>query len=92
MVGKVVGEVENAFIKDRYILDGVLIANEIMDYLKKVRKKTLIFKVNFEKSSDSLNWEFLMEIMGCMGFGIKWRKWIKSCLCSSSISLLMDHQ
>lgn len=53
VVGKVVGEVQNAFIKGRYTLDGVLIANETMDYIKKARKKALIFKVDFEKAYDS---------------------------------------
>ena len=58
-----VGDVQNAFIKGRYILDGVLITNEAVEYMKKNRKKGLIFKVDFEKAYDSLNWGFLLDIM-----------------------------
>lgn len=71
VVGSVVGEVQNAFIKGRYILDGVLSANETMDFLKKSRKICLIFKVDFKKAYDSINWKFLLNIMSRMGFGDK---------------------
>ncbi|GJQ98501.1 hypothetical protein Tco_0009640 [Tanacetum coccineum] len=55
VVGNVVGEVQNAFIKGRYILDEVLIAKEIMDYLKIKKGKSLIFKVDFEKATSSVS-------------------------------------
>ncbi|XP_071687738.1 secreted RxLR effector protein 78-like [Rutidosis leptorrhynchoides] len=61
-----------------------------VDYLKHKRVKSLIFMVDFEKAFDSLNWDFLMEIMEIMGFGVKWRKWILSCLHSASISALVN--
>ena len=80
----------NAFIKGRYILDGVLIANETMSYLKRTKEKCLIFKVDFEKAYDSINWKFLMSIMKKMGFGDKWCKWVETCLKSSSTSVLVN--
>ncbi|GKD12215.1 RNA-directed DNA polymerase, eukaryota [Tanacetum coccineum] len=39
VVGNIVGDVQNTFIKGRYILDGVLITNETMEYLKKKRER-----------------------------------------------------
>ena len=42
-------------MKGRYILDGVLIANETVGCIKKARRKCLLFKVDFEKAYDSLN-------------------------------------
>ncbi|GJS26151.1 reverse transcriptase domain, reverse transcriptase zinc-binding domain protein [Tanacetum coccineum] len=51
----IVGEVQNAFIKGRFILDGVLIANETMGFLKKKKEQGLIFKVDFEKASSSMS-------------------------------------
>ncbi|XP_071727214.1 uncharacterized protein [Rutidosis leptorrhynchoides] len=85
-----IDEVQSAFVKGRFILDGALIANEATDYLKKNKRKSLIFKVDFEKAFDSLSWEFLLEIMERMGFGCKWRKWILACLKSASVSVLVN--
>ncbi|GJX47850.1 transposon TX1 [Tanacetum coccineum] len=90
VVGNVVAEVQNAFIKGRFILDGVLISNETMDFLKKKKERGLIFKVNFEKAYDIINWRFLLDIMKRMGFEEKWCKWVDSCLRSSSMSILVN--
>ncbi|XP_071695543.1 uncharacterized mitochondrial protein AtMg01250-like [Rutidosis leptorrhynchoides] len=49
-----------------------------------------MFKVDFEKVFDSLNWDFLLKVMKCMDFGCKWIKWIFSCLKSGSISILVN--
>ena len=35
VIGSVIGEEQHAFIHGRYILDGVLIANELVDFVRK---------------------------------------------------------
>jgi hypothetical protein len=37
------------------MLDGVVVANEIIDFVKKERKLSFLFKVDFEKAYDSVN-------------------------------------
>ncbi|GJW28722.1 reverse transcriptase domain, reverse transcriptase zinc-binding domain protein [Tanacetum coccineum] len=76
--------------KGRFILDGVIIANEMVEFLKKNRRKGLIFKVDFEKAYDSLNWRFLFDIMKKMGFEDRWCKWVGSCLRSATVSILVN--
>ncbi|XP_071699026.1 uncharacterized protein [Rutidosis leptorrhynchoides] len=90
VIPNLVGFEQSAFIKGRNILDGALIANETLNFLKHNRLKSLIFKVDFEKAFDCLNWDYLMEIMEIMGFGSKWRGWILSCLKSASVSILVN--
>ncbi|KAJ9565877.1 hypothetical protein OSB04_001843 [Centaurea solstitialis] len=59
VIGGVISYEQSAFIKGRCILDGVLIANETVDFLKKSKRKGAILKVDFEKAYDSLEWSFL---------------------------------
>ncbi|XP_071713547.1 uncharacterized protein [Rutidosis leptorrhynchoides] len=90
VIPKLIGSEQSAFLRERYILDGVLVANESIDYLRDHKKRSLVFKVDFEKAFDSLNWEFLIEVMSCIGFGNKWCKWILACLKSATKSILIN--
>ncbi|GJU14825.1 putative RNA-directed DNA polymerase [Tanacetum coccineum] len=62
----------------------------VATFLKKSKRKGLIFKVDFEKAYDSIEWGYLLEIMKRMGFGDRWCKWVIACLSSSSISILVN--
>nr|GEU39042.1 RNA-directed DNA polymerase, eukaryota [Tanacetum cinerariifolium] len=86
----IVNEVQSSFIKDRQILDGPFILNEIIQWCKQKHKKALIFKVDFEKAYDSVRWDFLDEVLRKFGFGDKWCKWIQCCLISSRRSILVN--
>jgi len=72
------------------MLDNILVANETVDYLKKEKKSGVIVKVDFEKAYDSVDWKFLYYMLGRLGFNCKWIKWIKACLESATISVLVN--
>nr|GEX45088.1 RNA-directed DNA polymerase, eukaryota, reverse transcriptase zinc-binding domain protein [Tanacetum cinerariifolium] len=42
------------------------------------------------RAFESVNWNFLMDTMAQIGFGVKWRKWIYECLSSASDSILIN--
>ncbi|RVW49857.1 LINE-1 reverse transcriptase-like [Vitis vinifera] len=71
VVGKVVSNSQNAFVRGRQILDASLIANEVIDSWQKRREKGLICKLDIEKAYDSINWKFLLKVLQKMGFGSK---------------------
>nr|GEV11277.1 hypothetical protein [Tanacetum cinerariifolium] len=58
--------------------------------VKKEEEKMSIFKVDFEKAFDSVSWKYLDFILDSLGFGSKWRSWIKACLYSSRASILIN--
>ncbi|GKD58632.1 RNA-directed DNA polymerase, eukaryota, reverse transcriptase zinc-binding domain protein [Tanacetum coccineum] len=90
VLGDIVNEVQSAFISERQILDGPFILNEIMQWCRRRKKQSMIFKVDFEKAYDSVRWDFLDDILVKFGFGIKWRGWIQNCLNSSKGSILVN--
>lgn len=50
----------------------------------------LVFKVDFDKAFDSLNWGFLDSVLMQMNFSDKWRRWIRGCLSSGRASVLIN--
>jgi len=61
VIGRVISDSQSAFIKGRQILDGILVANEIVDEARKLQKELLLFKVDFEKAYDTVDWGYLDE-------------------------------
>nr|GEZ36229.1 putative RNA-directed DNA polymerase, eukaryota, reverse transcriptase zinc-binding domain protein [Tanacetum cinerariifolium] len=90
VIDKVVSNEQSAFISGRYILDGPLMHSEIMSWYKKKKINMLLFKVDFEKSFDSVSWKFLNHMLLSLGFGNKWRSWIQICLHFVRSSILIN--
>ncbi|KAL4383574.1 hypothetical protein GQ457_15G020780 [Hibiscus cannabinus] len=86
----IIGENQFAFCQGKQILDCSLIANELIDFSRRNRLEGVIFKADFRKTYDSVDWGFLMFVMEKMGFGPTWLKWIYCCLSTASIAVLIN--
>ena len=67
-----------------------LMENKVVEEAKRRKKKYLIFKVDYEKTYDSVSLEFLLYVLKELGFQEKWIGWIRSCLVSSKMSVLFN--
>lgn len=67
---------QTAFIKDRFILDGAVILHEVIHELHSKKMSGVILKIDFEKAYDSINWNFVEEVMIRKGFSETLRGWI----------------
>ena len=90
VMDKVISKSQNAFVEGRQILDAVLIANEIVDSTMRRKESGLVCKLDIEKAYDSINWDFLLQVMGMMGFRSRWLSWIKWCISTVSFSVLIN--
>lgn len=90
VLNTVISNTQTAFIKGRSILDGPLMVNELITWAKRIKKKMLLFKVDFAKAFDSLNWNYLDNVLMQMGFGEKWRAWMKGCTSTAKVSVLIN--
>lgn len=90
VISSIVNEVQMAYVESRQILDGPLIINETISWAKQNNRKLMVFKVDYDKAFDSINWNFLDSILALMGFGSTWRGWIKTCLKLAYSSVLVN--
>lgn len=90
VIGKLIADNQTTFISGRSILDGVVILNEVIEHAKFTKARRLIFKVNFEKAYDSINWNYLFEMLKYMEFPEKWIKWIKESVSSAMANVLVN--
>ncbi|MGV8048659.1 reverse transcriptase domain-containing protein, partial [Mycobacterium kansasii] len=72
VIGKLIAPHQNAFIKGRQILDGALIANEVLHSCHRSKLKGIFCKLDVAKAYDHVDWNFLLYMLSRMGFGIKW--------------------
>ena len=49
-------------------MDTVLIANEIVDEKRRLGEEGVVFKIDFEKTDDHVNWDFLDHVLEKKGF------------------------
>jgi hypothetical protein len=81
---------QSAFIKGRNLVDGVVVVNEVVEMARKSKKECLIFKVDFEKAYDSVDWGFLEYMLQRLGFCAKWIDWIRVCVFAGNLSVLVN--
>ncbi|GKU93781.1 hypothetical protein SLEP1_g7347 [Rubroshorea leprosula] len=81
---------KDLYEEGRQITDGIIIPNEVVHEAKSNKKPVLIFKADFEKAYDSVNWKFLDSMMSKFGFRPKWRSWIRECISSATVSILVN--
>ncbi|GKV26308.1 hypothetical protein SLEP1_g35639 [Rubroshorea leprosula] len=90
VMSDIVSETQSAFVGGRQLIDSVLVLNEVVDEIKNRKQPAFVFKADFEKAYDCVDWSFLDWMMDSFGFGIKWRGWIMECLSTARISILVN--
>lgn len=86
VLDKIISPSQNAFVKERQILDSVLIASECIDLRLRSNMLGICFKLDIHKAYDHVNWSFLLYLLKTCGFGNKWCRGIEFCI--STVKLL----
>lgn len=64
-------------MKGRYIIENVLLTQEIVtDIRKRDKPANIVIKLDMTKSYDRVSWLFLTKVMRKMGFSEKWMELI----------------
>lgn len=90
VMNSLIGPNQSSFIAGRQILDGALIAGELIETCQRLKIKSTVLKLDFHKAFDSVAWSYLDWTLSQMGFPQQWRAWIMACVTSAAASILIN--
>ncbi|XP_016191986.1 uncharacterized protein LOC107632859 [Arachis ipaensis] len=84
--------VEAKKIKDLQMISMVDCVYKVISklLLKLRKKKVTIIKLDFQKAYDSVRWSFVNIVLQKMDFGLRWRTWVKECVTTVSMLVLIN--
>ncbi|KAM6553580.1 hypothetical protein CsatB_014342 [Cannabis sativa] len=83
LIDCIISETQSAFIPGHLISDNLMVAFEVMHYLKRKKsgkKGFMALKLDTSKAYDRVEWSFLRAMMARMGFASKWIDLIMACV------------
>ena len=90
VAGSVVQPSQTAFIPGRNIMEGVMILHETIPELHTKNLNCVLFKIDFEKAYNKVNWSFLQQVLRVKGFSSKWCRWIQSFVTGGSVGIKVN--
>ena len=84
------GTHQSAFIRRRSIHDNFLYTQNLIGALHKADRPSLFLKLDIAKAFDTVRWDYLMEVLEKLGFGIRWRTLISILLSTATSSVLLN--
>lgn len=90
VINDLVDSTQSAFIKGRNIANNVTAAEELIFNIQSWKINSHIFKVDFQKSFNIVDWDFLFEILSARGIGWHWISWIKTILMTPKANILVN--
>lgn len=89
MMRKLTGTAQASFIPGRYIIDNVIMAQEIIHSLlsRKGRRGGMMLKLDLEKDYDRVDWVYLRKIAGISGFSTQMGELIMDVITHTSLKV-----
>ena len=81
---------QSAFIPGRQMIDSIVMAEEIVAAWRRSGTSGFLWKVDFAKAYDSIDWRYLWNVLRRRGFPEIWVRWMKLCVSTSSCSVLVN--
>ena len=72
------------------MFDNIMMAEEIVAAWRRDSTPGFLWKVDFSKAYDSLDWRFLWNVLRRRGFPETWVRWVKQCVTTSTFAVLVN--
>jgi len=89
---KLIGPTQMAFLPGRNIMEGAVILHETLHELHTKKIDGVIFKIDFEKAYDKVNWNFLQQTLRMKGFSPKWCNWVRIFTQGGNVNIKVNDQ
>lgn len=90
VVQRIVAPTQSTFIKDRYILESVVVAHELIHSIHNSGEQGVVLNLDYEKAYDKVSWSFLFEMLKTRNFDPKVISWIKQLVIGGSIGIMVN--
>ncbi|XP_062103567.1 uncharacterized protein LOC133814648 [Humulus lupulus] len=88
---KLVNQNQGAFIKDRSLAHNVLILQDLLrGYKRKYNSPRCLLKIGLSKAYDSIDWDFLENLLKALNFLDRFIRWIMICMRGASYCLMLN--
>jgi exonuclease III len=73
----IINENQTGYVKGRYIGDNIRLTEDVISYSKEHNINGALVFLDFAKAFDSLEWEFLLNVLKRYNFGPNFIRWVK---------------
>ncbi len=92
VVQKVIRPSQIPFLLGRNIMEGVVILHETIHEMHKKKNDGVIFKLDFEKAYDKVDWRFLQHTLRMKGFSPLWCRWTDKIVRGGSVAIKVNDE
>ncbi|XP_074303248.1 uncharacterized protein LOC141637696 [Silene latifolia] len=84
-------EEQAAFVKGRNIFENIMLSQSLIKgYARKILSQRCLIKVDIKKAFDSIQWEFLSQMLSSLGFPSIFSNWIMGCITNTWYSFKLN--
>ncbi|XP_074301151.1 uncharacterized protein LOC141632503 [Silene latifolia] len=87
----IISENQSAFLKGRDIVDNILICHDLVRlYKRKACSPRCLMKVDLKKAYDSVEWDFIRQMLVALEFPQKMIQWVMECITTPWFTLALN--
>ncbi|XP_074300543.1 uncharacterized protein LOC141631821 [Silene latifolia] len=91
ILSDLIAQNQGGFIQGRSIMENILICQDIIRlYERKAVSPRCLFKMDLQKAYDTVEWEFLDQMLSALNFPEQFKGWIMQCVTTASYSLNLN--
>lgn len=83
----IISKQQTAFLRNISIMEGVLILHEVLNSVHQKKESGILFKVDFEKAYDKVNWVFIYRMLKDKGFPDIWCDWVMKVIMGGKVAV-----